>query len=177
MAELPYDWTQFKKKIYINANIEQVFQAWAIPENIIKWFIAEADYVTEDNTPRPATDIVQAGDRYYWKWHQDLETEGLILEVVENESLKFTFGNKEENSDEKILVTVSLSEDGENTLLELTQENMADTPQAHVSWHMQCNLGWSFFITNLKGFLEYGVDLRETDPDRAYDSRAVTHPQ
>ena len=52
---------------------------------------------------------------------------------------------------------------------------MADTPAANVSWHLGCNLGWSFFMTNLKGLLEHGVDLRETDPERAYASRAITH--
>ncbi|MFN2293057.1 MAG: hypothetical protein ACK2U0_01470, partial [Candidatus Promineifilaceae bacterium] len=61
------------------------------------------------------------------------------------------------------------------TLLELVQENMPDTPEAQVSWHMGCNLGWSFFMTNLKALLEYGVDLRETDQERAYASRAITH--
>ena len=35
--------------------------------------------------------------------------------------------------------------------------------------------GSDLTITNLKALLEHGVDLRETDPDRAYASRAVTH--
>ena len=41
---------------------------------------------------------------------------------------------------------------------------------------MGCNLGWSFFITNLKALLEHGIDLRETDPDKAYTVRTLTHP-
>jgi hypothetical protein len=73
------------------------------------------------------------------------------------------------------VVTVTCRPYEDTTLLELVQENMADTPQAHVSWHLGCNLGWSLFMTNLKALLEYGVDLRETDPDRAYASQAISH--
>jgi hypothetical protein len=36
-------------------------------------------------------------------------------------------------------------------------------------------VGWTFFITNLKAFLEYGVDLRETDTEKAELSRALTN--
>jgi uncharacterized protein YndB with AHSA1/START domain len=176
MTEFSYDWTRFERRIFIKAAPEVVFRAWAVPENIVKWFIAAAEYESKDHTPRPATEVVAAGDTYYWEWHQDLSIRGTILEVVDNGKLVFTFGDREPDSDEKIIVTVDvLPEEDGVTLLRLVQENMADTPQAHVSWHMQCNLGWSFFMTNLKGLLEHGVDLRETDRERAYEARAVTH--
>jgi uncharacterized protein YndB with AHSA1/START domain len=113
---------------------------------------------------------------HYRRTRKEYSTQGTILEVIENKRLAFTFGDKEPDSEEKIRVTVDVSlTDEKTTLLRLVQENMADTPQARVSWHMQCNLGWSFFMTNLKGWLEYGVDLRETDRERAYDARALTH--
>jgi len=176
MSDSTYDWTRFERRIFINADPDEVFLAWAIPANIVKWFIAEARCVSADDVPQPANDIMSAGDTYFWEWHQDLRINGTILDVVPNEKLVFTFGDKEPGSNEKIIVTVDVSAVDEGvTLLRLVQENMADTPQAHVSWHMQCNLGWSFFMTNLKGLLEYGVDLRETDCERAYEARAVTH--
>ncbi|MCH7945318.1 MAG: SRPBCC domain-containing protein, partial [Armatimonadetes bacterium] len=31
---------------------------------------------------------------------------------------------------------------------------------------VDCKLGWSFFLTNLKSVYEGGLDLRETDPER-----------
>jgi len=169
--------TRFKKKVFIKTPPEQVFRAWATAEHIRQWFIAKADNIGPDGRPRQAAELVQPGDQYFWQWHQDLNASGTILEVVENQRLKFTFGDKTPDSEEQILVTVTLSasEDGGETLLELTQENMADTPAAQVGWHLGCNLGWSFFITNLKGWLEHGIDLRETDPDRAYAARAISH--
>ena len=175
MTDAHYDWTRFKKKIFIKATPEQVFESWALADKITRWFIARAENVAPDGTPRRGTAPVQPGDRYVWQWHQDLRAQGEMLEVVDNQRLKFTFGDKTPGADEKILVTVELSDIEGETLLELTQENMADTLEAHAGWHLGCNLGWTFFITNLKALLEHGVDLRETDPDRAYASRAVTH--
>ena len=176
MSDTQYDWTRFERRIFINAQPEKVFRAWAAPGEIVRWFIAKAECHSPDGDLRAPTEIVKAGDSYFWEWHQDLRTQGTILEVVENEKLGFTFGDKEPGSEEKIIVTVEVVPEDEGvTLLRLVQENMADTPQAHVSWHMQCNLGWSFFMTNLKGLLEYRVDLRETDRERAYAARALTH--
>jgi uncharacterized protein YndB with AHSA1/START domain len=176
VSQFGFDWTRFERWIFIDAPPETVFRAWAVPREIIRWYIAKASYVAADGTPRPESEVVASGDEYQWEWHQDLRSKGTVLEVEENERLVFTFGDKEPGSGQKIIVTVTVSavEDG-TTLLRLVQENMADTPEAHVRWHMQCNLGWSFFMTNLKGLLEYGIDLRETDRDRAYDARAMTH--
>ena len=174
MSTQPYNWASFKRQVFVKAEVSEVFQAWAVPEKIVQWFIAEADYTMPDGTLRPASEIVRAGDQYRWRWHQDLESRGQVLEVVDNEKMSFTFGSKEPESDEKIVVTITCKALEDTTLLELTQENMAVTPEAQVGWHMQCNLGWSFFMTNLKAWLEHSVDLRETDPDRAYASRAVT---
>lgn len=169
-----YDWTQFKRQVFIAASTEAVFNAWAKPGEIVKWFIAQAEYTSPAGVIRGADEIVQVGDRYHWRWHQDLEARGEILVLQPNEHLQFTFGDKEPGSEEKIVVTVEISKtERGDTLLELIQENMADTREAHANWHLSCNLGWSFFMTNLKAFLEHGIDLRETDPDRAYSSRAV----
>ena len=171
-----YDWTRFERHTFIEADPATVFRAWAVPENIVKWFIATADYASPDGQARASDEIVRADDTYQWQWHQDLSARGKVLEVVADEKMVFTFGDKEPGSKEKIIVTVDVQAEADGaTRLRLVQENMADTPQAHVGWHMGCNLGWSFFMTNLKGLLEHGVDLRETDRERAYDSRALTH--
>lgn len=171
-----YDWTKFKKQTYIQANSNEVFNAWVKPNEIVNWFIAQADYSAPDGELRISDETIQAGDRYYWRWHQDTDIEGEILKVEENKMIQFTFGDKVKGSDEKIVVTVEVSEsEPGTTLLELTQENMADTLEAHSKWHLSCNLGWSFFMTNLKALLEHGVDLREYSEERAATSRAVTH--
>jgi hypothetical protein len=130
---------------------------------------------TDDNQLRSPDDIMQVGDQYHWRWHQDLQTSGTILDVVENERLQFTFGDRTPDSDEKVIVTVTFKALDDTTSIVLKQENLPDDERSHVHWHMGCNMGWSFFMTNLKALLEHGVDLRELDSDRAYASRAITH--
>ena len=169
MNEFNYDWTQFTRQIFVQADLPTVFAAWAKPSEITKWFIAETEQA------RPADNMVQTGDRYFWHWHQDLHAQGRYLDVVENERLQFTFGDEAAYLDEKIVVTVEFTDLGDMTSVVLKQENLPDTDQGHVQWHMGCNMGWSFFMTNLKAQLEHGVDLRETDRERAYASRAITH--
>ena len=175
MNEFSYDWTQFQREVFIQADLPTVFQAWAKPDEITKWFIASATVISANNRLRPNNQMVHSGDHYHWQWHQDLQTGGIVLDVVENERLQFTFGDKEPGSDEKVIVTVYFQDLGGTTSIVLKQENMPDNEQSHVHWHMGCNMGWSFFMTNLKALLEHGVDLRETDQDRAYASRAITH--
>lgn len=175
MNEFSYDWTQFEREVFIQSDLSTVFQAWAKPGEITQWFIATATVTSANNHPRPKDEFVQAGDQYQWHWHQDLQAKGIILEVVENERLQFTFGDGEPGSNEKIIVTVNFNDLGDTTSVILKQENLPDNEQGHVHWHMGCNMGWSFFMTNLKALLEHGVDLRETDQERAYASRAITH--
>jgi len=174
MNEFTYDWTQFQREIFIKADLPTVFQAWAKPEEITKWFIAETAVTTANGLPRAENQTMQPGDRYHWRWHQDLQTGGVVLEVVENQRLQFTFGDRESGTDEKVIVTVSFQDLGDTTSIVLKQENMPDNEQSHVHWYMGCNMGWSFFMTNLKALLEHGIDLRETNQDRAYASRAIT---
>jgi uncharacterized protein YndB with AHSA1/START domain len=175
MNEFNYDWTQFTREIFVQADLPTVFQAWAKPGEITKWFIATANVTTVDNQLRSPDDIMQVGDQYHWRWHQDLQTSGTILDVVENERLQFTFGDRTPGSDEKVIVTVTFKALDDTTSIVLKQENLPDDERSHVHWHMGCNMGWSFFMTNLKALLEHGVDLRELDSDRAYASRAITH--
>lgn len=167
------DWTRFEKKVFIDAGRERVFDAWALPNEITRWFIAQADYFTSDGRPRGGQQPIEAGDRYHWRWHQDLETQGAICQVIPGSRLVFTFG-RVEGASEDVLVTVDVAPAADGrTVLTLIQENMPLTP-AGQQFHLSCNLGWSFFMTNLKAVLEHDVDLRETDPELAMASRAIS---
>jgi uncharacterized protein YndB with AHSA1/START domain len=100
MSGKQYDWSQFTRKIYIKAPINEVFNAWVKPGNIVKWFIKEAIYSSHDNI-RDDMDTVQPGDQYTWNWHQDLTSKGEVLKVIKNKVFQFTFGAKEPRSSER----------------------------------------------------------------------------
>lgn len=170
---MSYDWTRFKRQVFIDSDPKTVFNAWAVPNELIRWFIARAEVTSVDGRRRDGRDPVAVGDRYHWRWHQDLEAQGTVHEVDPGRKLTFSFGRVEGAADD-VLVSIEVSpHDDGRTVLTLTQEQMPPTPAGH-RYHLSCNLGWSFFMTNLKGLLEHGIDLRETDTELAMASRAMS---
>jgi len=174
MPEEVFDWTYFRKKTYVRASREKLFQAWAVPEEIVKWFIAEASYKTPEGNTRKNDEVVQGGDMYEWTFYQGLTLKGEVLKVVPGEMFRFTFGDKFPESDEKVIVTVTFHEDGRDTWLILEQTNIAEDERGKVTFNLSCNLGWTFFITNLKSVFESGYDLREKERQKAIETRAIT---
>ena len=62
MVEKKYDWTYFKKRIYINNSSKQeLFRKWASPGGITEWFIEFAKYEGSDGIIRKPDEVVQAG--------------------------------------------------------------------------------------------------------------------
>ena len=84
MADQKYDWSYFKRRIYINNSPKrELFRKWATPKGITEWFIEFATYTGRDGTIRKPEEIVQAGDKYIWVFHRGSEVEGKVLDVVE----------------------------------------------------------------------------------------------
>ena len=169
-----YNWTKFKRKAYIKAPLRDVFNAWTKSYDIARWFIKDAKYSDSNGKIRASDETVQAGDKYHWDWHQDLQSSGEVLEIIPDKLFKFTFGPKEKGSDEKVIVSVQFSEGIGETEYTLTQENMGGPHLDMAQYHLSCNMGWSFFMTNMKAVYENGIDLREHDSKRAMDTRAIS---
>ncbi|MGB7068667.1 MAG: hypothetical protein WBD22_04175 [Pyrinomonadaceae bacterium] len=55
---------------------------------------------------------------------------------------------------------VALAEDAGETVCELRQLMTQETEEEKVYCFIECGLGWTFYLTNLKSFLEGGIDLR-----------------
>ena len=87
---------------------------------------------------------------------------GIFMKTEDPEIIKFTFGGA---FDSPIIVTVKFYITPVVNILELTQENMPDTEEGRVKYHLQCCEGWNFYLVNLKSFLEGGIDLRNKDED------------
>ncbi|MFX0066610.1 MAG: SRPBCC domain-containing protein [Candidatus Hermodarchaeota archaeon] len=169
MAEQDYDWTYFKKRIYIaNTSKEELFQKWTTSQGISEWFIAEATYEYGDNLFRKPNEVIKAGDKYKWVFHVGTTVEGKILEVKENSLIRFTFGNKEPDLNEKIIVTVTFHEKDEKNWIDILQENMAVSKYGKVYSYISCNMGWVFHLNNLKSIIETGHDLRVKGEDRMH---------
>ncbi|MCY3412836.1 MAG: SRPBCC domain-containing protein [Candidatus Heimdallarchaeota archaeon] len=171
---MSYSWDHFKRKVYIKAPLDEVYRAISTADGLVTWFIKNAEYTKNNGEIRQGDVGIQVGDQYYWRWHQNLETRGIVLKIVPQSLIEFTFGKKSKDSEENVVVRFEVDyKDGE-TIFSITQDNMGGELSDQALYHLSCNMGWSFFMTNMKAVLEYGIDLRETDEVRAYETRAVS---
>ncbi len=150
------DWSIFNRRININKPVSELYKAWTTPAMIREWFLEKADFETASGEMRDSDDQVQVGDTYFWKWHGwGFTTEGTILETNGKDHLKFTFGEAGD-------VEVKLEEDENGTHVILSQKNIPTDEQSIKKYFYGCSLGWSFWLVNLKAWLEHGIKLNET---------------
>ena len=155
----PLSFESFIKKIYIRAPLQKLYWCWATSEGICSWFLREAVYQTQDGKRREPDEKIQVGDKYTWRWFNwDGEESGEILEADGKTRLTFSFADF-------CTVTVHLKEEGEDVLLTLEQSNIPTDEESKMNIHVGCSNGWTFWLTNLKAYLEHGILLHETRKD------------
>ena len=62
-------------------------------------------------------------------------------------------------------VSVSLQQEKNSVLVTLKQSNIPTDDKNKMNIHVGCSNGWSFWLANLKAFLEHGILLNETNRD------------
>jgi len=151
-----YDWSKFTRKININASIEAIYDAWTIPQQLEQWFLRDAMFTRSNGTVREKFLHIHKGDMYKWLWHgfaDDIFEKGEVLIANEKDKLQFSFTAGG-------IVTVDIGEAmGENIVM-LTQEKIPTDEKGKTNYHVGCLTGWTFYMANLKSFLEGGIDLR-----------------
>ena len=168
-----YQWDRFKRMKYTKANLGMVFDYWTKPGLIVKWFLKEAYYTDINGISRSEGEYPQKGDDYHWVWLQGIETRGRVLDVVQDKLFEVTFGKNGETGEDVVVSVTFEHKDGE-TMYFLEQKNMGGDLHSTAHYHLSCNKGWDYFMTNLKLLLAHGIDLREQDPTRAYNELAVS---
>lgn len=146
------DWTQFRRRIGITASKKAICEKWSTQVELESWFLSEALFYRKGKTLM-SNDLIQAGDTYKWMWHgSDVESEGEILEIVENQIVRFSFlGCK---------VNVTLVEEDGEIIVDLNQREIGEDEESKMGYYVECTRGWTFYLTNLKSILEGGIDLR-----------------
>ena len=146
----PYDWTQFRMKIEIKAPPSKVYRAWTDSNLITKWFTVKAHV------------IPKKGGRLFFQWLGGDKLEDKVIAARKNSLFHFPFGSKGEQ------VKIKIKKIKGGSLVELHQYNMKTDPRSKVYMHMGCMSGWTFFLTNLKSYLENNIDLRSHNPRKSY---------
>ena len=150
-----YDWTQFTLRIEIKAPPSKVFKCWTDPRELIKWFPIKAEFEARQ------------GGQFYFEWLAGDKFSGEIIRARKPSLVEFPFGSK----GEKVLVKIKKVRGGSE--IELRQYDMKTTPKDKVTMHLGCREGWTFFLVNLKSWLEHGIDLRGHNPRKSYRQNYV----
>lgn len=149
---------EFELCIWISANPGAVFQCWTRAERLTGWFQHTARHFSPDSPSENRTEA-GGGDRYEWGLVHGHRSAGKFLEVdSERRVVHFTFGG---DSGMSTRVQIEPSDDG--SLVRLTHVGL---PEGDVECYADVKCGWTFYLTNLKAFLEHQVDLREHSAER-----------
>ena len=154
-------WSTFKLCGDYNVDMRSLYMAWATPIGLEKWFLRKADFYTIPMRLRAGDEQIAKDDTYIWYWHgydNDVSEKGSILEANGKDFIKFTFTGGS-------TVSISLSTRNGLTLIELVQESIPQEDDPAKNLLVQCQIRWTFYLTNLKSVLEGGKDLRNKRVD------------
>ena len=111
---------------------------------------------TKNHNQRNPSEFIQKGDRYTWLWHgynDETDEHNDILEANGFDTISFVFAGH-------CIVTITIGMLGNETIVQLTQENIPTGEDGKADIHIGCMEGWTFYMANLKSILEGGIDLR-----------------
>ena len=146
-----FDWTQFSKRIFINTNLDSVYNAWTKQEELEKWFLSKARFNSRDGKEIISSENVTSESTYKWNWfaHNHFE-EGTIRQANRIDYLEFTFAGN-------CKVQVRLSNVKDQILVELTKTEIPLDNSSKENIRLGCAFGWTFYLINLKSILEGGL--------------------
>ena len=119
-----------------------------------QWFLKSAKYFRNE-APLETGDPAKERDTYKWIWHSWPENiqEGVITICEPPYRFSFTF-------EPAGVVEIEFIELSENeTEVVLTQSEILTDGEAWYHYFYGCSMGWSFWLVNLKAYLEHGVVL------------------
>ena len=64
-----FNWTTFTRSIAVKAKLSDIYDAWAKPSEIEKWFLSNANYYDENTNPVERESNVKKNHTYEWSWY------------------------------------------------------------------------------------------------------------
>ena len=124
----------------------EVFEAIVNPEKMSNYFISQSSGIMEE------------GKNLIWKFPEfDFECPIKVQKVETNKYISFYW----ENSGKDLLVEITLSEKENNSTLVSISEKSMENNEAGLKWLSGNSFGWSNFLSCLKAYLEYNINLRK----------------
>lgn len=152
-----FNWTQFSKRVFINADLKSVYNAWTKSEELEKWFLSKATFYSKENKEILPSENAEPESIYKWNWFAQNHFEGGTLNIANGiDYIEFTFAGS-------CKVQVRFSTVKNQTLVELSQTEIPLDDSSKENIRLGCAFGWAFYLLNLKSVLEGGLDLRNKD--------------
>ena len=130
----------------IQKPINEVFEAIVNPEKMSNYFIAEGSGIMEE------------GKELMWKFPEFDEKFPIKVGKVEKDKyVSFHWGEE----GQELLVEITLASAENNSTLVNVSEKSRDNNEEGIKWLSGNSFGWSNFLTCLKAYLEYGINLRK----------------
>jgi uncharacterized protein YndB with AHSA1/START domain len=133
-------------KMKIVKPVNEVFEAFVNPLKIGSfWFSSSSEKWEQGKI------ITLKYDEY------DAQVVIEILEMEKNKKIVFRWGNDGNGR----IVTITLKEiDNNMSIIEVNEEGFMETSSDFITQLVDNKEGWVYMLTCLKGYLEYGVNLR-----------------
>jgi uncharacterized protein YndB with AHSA1/START domain len=130
-------------KMNILKPANELFEAFVDPEKIGHfWFSSSSERWAEGKT------ITLRYEEY------NAQGDILIKEIMENEKIVFEWAGSR-------IVTINfLPSEKEGTIVEVREEGFDEGDESFIEQLVDNKEGWVYMLTCLKGYMEFGVDLR-----------------
>ena len=148
--------SQFRLRVNVNADIQDVYNAWATPEGLERWFLRKALFKDPEGNTRDKHDLLQTNDTYEWYWHgypDEVVEKGKVILANGKDTFRFTFSLG-------CPVNISIHKESGETMVELVESELPVDEANVLKHYVGDSRGWIFYLINLKSVLEGGLDLR-----------------
>ncbi|MFC4740123.1 SRPBCC domain-containing protein [Flavobacterium ponti] len=137
---------EIKVAMQIQKPIHEVFEAIVNPEKMVNYFISESN------------GIMQEGKELIWKFPEfDFDCPVRVGKIEKDKFISYYWMI----DDIELLVEMTLTEKENNsTLVSITEKSMENNEKG-LKWLSGNSFGWSNFLSCLKAYVEYGINLRK----------------
>ena len=130
----------------IQKPINEVFEAIVNPEKMSNYFISESSGMMED------------GKELIWKFPEfDINIPIRVGKIEKYKYISYYW----ESDNMELFVEMNITTQKDNSTLVNITEKSRDNDEMGLKWLMGNSFGWSNFLSCLKAYLEYGINLRK----------------
>ena len=138
---------RFEVQLKIRKQVDEVFEGVVNPKKLSGYFT------------RTASGPIVAGTTVKWSFPEFPEEFPVkVREVVKNERIVLEWEASERGYDTKVEMIFKRLDDGA-TMVQIRESGWRETPKGIESSYGNCG-GWMHMMCCLKGYLEYGINLR-----------------